>query len=60
MDLECAVSELVLISSKTVSPTSPFTIITLNMILLRSTYELLFMVTKELYVKKFTVSLTVS
>ena len=59
MDLECAVSELVLISSKTVSPTFPFTI-TLKMILLRSTYRWVFMVTKELYVKKFTVSLAIS
>ena len=50
MDLECAVSELVLISSKTVSPTFPFTI-TLKMILLRSTYRWVFMVPKELYVK---------
>ena len=55
MDLECAVSELVLISSKTVSPT-----IILKMMLLRSTYEWLFLVTKDLYVVKFTVSLAIS
>ena len=60
MDLECAVSELVLISSKTVSPTFSVTTITPKMILLRSTYRWVFMVPKELFVVKFTVSLAIS